>query len=686
MLKKYPFVKQEGYKDCGLTSLLMIIKYYKGNVSIERLRDLTHTNKNGTSAFNLVKASHELGFYSKGVRGSLNDLKYVVLPCIAHVIINNSIKHFIVIYEINYDKEILIVADPAYGIKKISFSEFSSIWTGVLIIIYPIRSIPIMKDINVNSFIFKTIFKYKKSLIILFLLSILIILLNLISSFYFKFIIDGIDISKGYLKNIFFVFLLLSITRLVINYLRSKFLIILNCKLDFSLVLDAFKRIILLPYHYYHNRTTGEIVSKINDLGVSRDFISKICVNLFIDFPLVIISAFFLFKINISLFLITFLIFVLYLLLSYIYSRVYKLYIYKVKTNREIINSYMYESISGFETVKGINIESNVIDKFNNKYINYLNDMYRLDNHISNQSFLRDLINDIGNIFVLLFGSFLVFDGKISIGYLITYSSMMIYFLEPIRNIIDMDVSVKESRESITRLLSLYENYFDKGIVNFKGGRICFSNLSFSFDNKKILKNINLVINKGERIMICGTSGSGKSTLLKLLMKYYSVNRGMIFIDGIDINDYKVKSLRKNISYVSQNEIIFNDSLINNLNFYSRDNNEVLNMARLVEFNEIMDNDLGLNMMIEENGLNLSGGQRQRIVLARALLKQAQIILIDEGLSQVDVPLERKILKNIFNEFRDKTFIIVSHRMENVDLYDRVIKINNGEIIDEKTI
>ena len=107
MLKKYPFVKQEGYKDCGLTSLLMIIKYYKGNVSIERLRDLTHTNKNGTSAFNLVKASHELGFYSKGVRGSLNDLKSVVLPCIAHVIINNSIKHFIVIYEINYDKEIL---------------------------------------------------------------------------------------------------------------------------------------------------------------------------------------------------------------------------------------------------------------------------------------------------------------------------------------------------------------------------------------------------------------------------------------------------------------------------------------------------------------------------------------------------------------------------------------------------
>ena len=686
MLKKYPFVRQEGYKDCGLTSLLMIIRYYKGNVSIERLRDLTHTNKNGTSAFNIIKASNELGFYSKGVKGGMNDLKSVVLPCIAHVIINNSIKHFIVIYEINYDKEVLIIADPASGIKKISFSEFSLIWTGVLIIIYPVRSIPVMKNVDVNSFICKTIFKYKKSMIILFLLSILIILLKLISSFYFKFIIDGIDISKEYLKGIFYVFLLLTITRLVINYLRGKFLITLNCKLDFSLVLDAFKRIILLPYYYYHNRTTGEMISKINDLSVSRDFISKICVSLFIDFPLIIISAVFLIKINISLFLMTLLIFVLYLILSYIYSKVYENYICKVKTNREIINSYMYESISGFETIKGMSIENSVVDRFNNKYIKYLNDMYLLDNHINNQSFFRDFINDIGNIFILLFGSLLVCDGKFSIGYLITYSSMMIYFLEPIRNIINMDVGIKESRESITRVLSLYENYSDKGIINFKGGKICFSNLNFSFDNRDILKNINLVINKGERIMICGSSGSGKSTLLKLLMRYYSINRGMISIDGIDINDYKVKSLRKNILYISQNEIVFNDTLLNNLNFYSRDNNDVLKMARLVEFNEIMDNDLGLNMMIEENGFNLSGGQRQRIVLARSLLKQAQIILIDEGLSQVDISLERKILKNIFSEFKDRTFIIVSHRMENIDLYDRVVKINSGEIVDEKTM
>lgn len=684
MLKKYPFIKQEGFKDCGCASMLMIIKYYKGNISIERLRDLTHTNKSGTSAYNIIRAFQELGFYSKGVKCGIDDLKSIVFPCISHVVIDN-IKHYVVIYEINFLKEYIIIADPARGIRKISFNDFISIWSGVLIVMYPVRNVPIYKSISISSFISKNIVNNKSNLIILFFLSLFSILLKLVSSFYFKFIIEGIDISRNYLRIICIIFLLLSLTKLVINYLRSKFLIIINSRLDFSLVLDAFKRIISLPYRYYHNRSTGEIVSKINDLSVSRDFISKVCVLLFIDFPLIIISIIFLIKINFRLFLITLIPFVLYLFLTIIYSRVFDFYISKVKNYKERVNSYMYEAINGFETVKGLNIESRVIDRFNNIYISFLNGMFKLNNHVNNQAFMKDLINEIGNIFILFIGSILVFDSKFSIGYLITYSSMMVYFLEPIRNIIDMDFNVKESKESITRVLSLYENYSDKGIINFKDGNICFKNLSFTFDNRKdILKGVNVSINKGEKVMIYGTSGSGKSTLLKLLMGYYSVDRGMIFIDNIDINDYKVKSLRKNITYVSQNEVLFNDTLINNLRFKCCDNDRILSMTRLLEFNEILDNDLGLNMMVEENGFNLSGGQRQRIVLARALLGQAQIILIDEGLSQVDVSLERKILINIFNEFKDKTFIIISHRMENLDLFDKFIKVENGEVFCEE--
>ena len=451
------------------------------------------------------------------------------------------------------------------------------------------------------------------------------------------------------------------------------------------MTLDAFRRIILLPYHYYHNRTSGEIISKINDLGNSRDVISKICVCLFIDLPLVIISIFFLIRINIKLFFVTLFVFLFYFILSFIYNRVYKYWINNIKNEKERINSFMFESISGFETVKGIGIEDKIIDKFNCKYIQLLNNIYRLQKHVNVQSNLKDLINDLGNLFIVFLGSLLVIDNKFDLGYLITFTSMMIYFLEPIRNIIDLDLEYKESRESITRVLSLYEDYSDKGIIDFKNGLIEFKNLCFTFDNKRdVLIDVSLKVNSGEKIMFYGNSGSGKSTLFKLLMGYYNVDRGKIFISGVDINDYRVESLRKNIAYISQNEILFNDTLVNNLKFYSSDNDDIVSMAKLFEFNEILDNNLGFNMMIEENGFNLSGGERQRIVLARTFLKNSSVILIDEGLSQIDVSLERKILSNVFSIYKNTTIIIISHRLENMDLYDRVIHIEEGKIIDEK--
>lgn len=686
MFKKYPFVRQEGYKDCGCACLQMILKYYKGNLSLERLRELSKTSKNGTTAYNIIKCANEIGFSSYGVKGEIENLNEVVLPCIAHVIIDNLYKHYIVIYNVNYDKKFLLIADPDKGIKKISFDDFNKIWTGVLIILFPIRSLPITKNISIFNFLFHKIFIYKKNIMFIFWLSLFVIIIKLVSSFYFKFLIEGIELSKGYLKSIFIIFCSLELTKLIINYLRNRILIILNCKIDFSLTLDAFKQIILLPYHYYHNRTTGEVISKINDLGNVRDVISKIIVSLFIDIPLLVISIIFLVNINLKLFIIALGIFVFYILLSLIYNHIFKTYINKIKEKQEIVNSYMYESISGFETVKGIHVEDKIINRFNYKYTLLLNDIFRLQNHVNNQGFIKDLINDVGNIFILFFGCLLVFDGKIDFGYLLTFSSMMAYFLEPIRNLIDLDVDIKDSREAINRILSLYESCEEKGIVEFKNGGIRFNNLNYSYDDVNyILKNVSFSINKGEKIMIYGSSGSGKSTLLKLLMRYYEIDRGMIYIGDNDINDINLSDLRQNITYISQNEVLFNGTILDNLKYYNEcDNDDVINMTKLVEFNEILDNKLGLNLLVEENGFNFSGGQRQRIVLARSMLKNSDIILIDEGLNQIDVSLERKILTNIFNKYQDKTIIIISHRLDNLDLYDRLFKVSDGKVIEDR--
>ena len=182
-----------------------------------------------------------------------------------------------------------------------------------------------------------------------------------------------------------------------------------------------------------------------------------------------------------------------------------------------------------------------------------------------------------------------------------------------------------------------------------------------------ILNNINLEIRKGEKVIITGVSGSGKSTLVKLIKGYYKSH--------IRIGNKSIDTKLNNVSYVSKNDFLFEDTLYGNL--MSDDNEKVNEMIELCQIK----NDL--NMFIEENGFNVSGGEKARIVLARTLLKPFNILIIDEGLDEVDINTERKILKNIFDKFMNKTIIVISHRLDNMDLYNHWIEINNGKIIND---
>ena len=212
-------------------------------------------------------------------------------------------------------------------------------------------------------------------------------------------------------------------------------------------------------------------------------------------------------------------------------------------------------------------------------------------------------------------------------------------------------------------------------------GNINIRNLSFTYNNKiNILNNINLDINKSKKVLLLGKSGSGKSTLLKLLYRYYDVPRNSIFINNYDILDYNLLDIRKNIAYISQNEFIFTGSVRDNI-ILDRDisESEFLLVCKLTYVSDIVkDNPLSYDMPLEENGVNISGGQRQRIILARTILKKSKIIMIDEGLNEIDVSLERKILKNMFMYLNNCIFIIISHRIDNLDLYNQVIRLDNG--------
>ena len=525
---------------------------------------------------------------------------------------------------------------------------------------------------------------HKKPLTNIFILSIFITLFSIITSFYTEYMINALNtLSKHNLLIIFYIFFLINVLKLITDYVRNKSLLYINQKLDLSLTIDTFNKIIELPYHYYHDRTTGDVLARINDLEKIRELISKVALSLFIDLPLTIVSLVILYIINSTLFIVGLIILMLYFVIIILFKQSLTDSINNIKIKQSEINSCMIESVSGFETIKGINIENSIEEKFEMKYVKFLKEIFNYQNLYFIQDFLKELINNIGFIVITLIGCLLVVEDKMTLGALFTFTSLLVYFLEPIKNIITLDNIVKDAKESLKRILNIITYDTNKnGIINeFKNGDIEFKNLDFTFNDRDyILKNINLKIKKNSKVMVVGESGSGKSTLFKLLKKYYSVKNNKVFINNIGINNYDKKVLNENIMYLSQNEILFNDTLYNNLIFDDSDSSKLLEITKMCYVDEFMDNNLGFNMLIEENGFNLSGGEKQRIMLARALLKNFEILIIDEGLNQVDINLERKILKNIFKKYKDKTIIVVSHRLDNLDLFDELIEIEKGVV------
>jgi len=693
MKKKIPIVKQEGIKDCGASCLLSIIRYYGGNISLEKLRELTKTTKIGTTAYHLTLASEKLGFVSKGIKcKSLNDLNNKIdIPFIAHLVINKSYKHYIVVYDLNYKKKIVTIMDPNSGVKKLSFDEFDKVWSKVIITFYPVKKIPTYKtNNNVKNILKYLVSNNKKVFVHIVLLSLFITLFNIINSYYFKIIIDDIvvsSINNFYIISFFFVIFIL--LKSLCEFFRNQLILYSNQKIDYQLFTKTFSHVMNLPYDYFKNKTTGEILSRISDLNYIKEAISKVIVTIFVDLLLIIISGAILLGINKDLFLITIIIFVLYLIVALIFSPIYKRLINLSQEKNAQINSNLIESINGFETIKSMNLQNRTINKIENQYMDNLYVEHKVNKNHNIGQFLKDLIGGLG-LFVILFVGYLkVMKGMLSIGDLITYNSLLIYFLNPIKNILELEPLIRYALSSFKRVNELYEIDMEKLEIDHKytgnkiKGNITIKDFSYSINDKDlILNNINLNASRGSKIMIIGNSGCGKSTLLKSLLKYSEIERGKIFIDDKDINDYNTKELRENITYISQNETLFTDSIFNNIVLNKDiDYNEFLKQSRLTEVDKICNKKyLGYDTLLEENGFNISGGERNRIILCRALIKSSNIILLDEALNEIDVNMERRILKRMFKNMKEKTIIVVSHRLENMDLYDCVVSMENGTI------
>ena len=682
-MKKHIFIKQDDLKDCGISCLLMIIKTYKGNSSKEYLRWISNTNNDGVTALGLVETAKKFNFDSYGFKSDLENIEESNLPIIAHTIIDNKYKHFVVIYEIDHNNKMLLVADPATKIYKTNFSEFQNISTGNFIYLKPLKKILCLNSsYSLLKIIKMFILKNKANIVLAITLCLLFSILTCFNSYYLKYIIDNfikININNLLFFTLVVTLISINILKSIINYFKYLLLINFNNQLDLTVFKNVYEKIISLPYIYFKNRTTGEVMTRINDLGVIKQILSEFITTIMIDVLLIFVSLIFLTVINFRLLFIFLLLIPLYLIIFFVSKNKIKENIELLKNESENVNTYLINSVNNIETIRNLNINSKFIDKFINTYNKYINKYNYYNKIVLKNNFIYELIDIFQLVIIILLGFYLIRNGQMEITDLLVITSFGSIISSSMINIIDFLFNLINGMASLNRINELCDIYEEE--KDYKYGitfpvNIEVKNLNYSYTYKnKCLSNINFKIKNSEKVMITGKSGIGKSTLAKILMGYLDVSDNQVLINGQDINKISKSVLKEKITLVCQNESLFPISIKENIlmgreiSDYSFDK-----VCKLMKVDEILnENFLTYNYKLEEGGFNFSGGQKQRIVLARSILKESDIYIFDESLCNLDVSLEREILINLFDYLKDKIVIVISHRFNNEDLFDKKI-------------
>lgn len=685
-MDKKLIVKQNGLKDCGPSCLLSIMKYYGIEASHEEVSFILKTDINGTNALNIINGSKTFGFDGYGIKYSYDEIinNSISFPIICHVN-KNGLYHFIVIYKVK--KDYLIVMDPSSNIYKLHKNDFKKIYLGVSLVIYPIKKVNnITPQKELKEQLLSYLFLERKIITKILILSLLTITLSTISNYFTLLIIDYIipNYTLNLLVKISIIFLIIQITKSLLNYIKNKYIILLENNISKNVNNEIIRKLFNLPYLFFKNKSTGEIISRVNDIKQFNELFSDIIMNISNDIIMILISLTLLLIINPKLFIIFIVEMIIYFIIVISYKRIFRVKTNEVLENESIYNKILNESIYGYESNKNINMINNTIKKIEISHISYLHKIKNLSSLLNKQKLLKDLLVNITEIISLIISTILIINKKITIGEFILFNTLSYYFTEPIKNILDLEPNINLLKNVYRRLYDLLIVREEKMIENNikLNKEIKINNLSYTHDGyNNIFENVEINIPFKSRYLIYGNSGNGKSTIIKILLKYLTDYKGNILIGDINLKDIDKNTISNNFTYVSQNNYLNNDTLINNI-IYDRDISyeeyeEIINICNLNKFRD--SKKLRNNFMIEEDGYNISGGERQKILLARGLLKNSNYIILDESLSEVGLDEEKEIINKIFKKFNDKTIIYITHKEEIIKLFDQKYKLERSK-------
>ena len=655
------FIRQVGLQDCGVCCLYNITKYYGGHIDYNKLRELTNTTKDGTSIYNLIMASKKIGFESKAYKCGINDLYKLSFPLIALIKIKDY-NHFVILNDIIDDK--VIIFDPIRGKINYAIDDFLSEWQKI-VITYEKKGELIKEKSSYSNYLSKIFNNNKKIIIFISVLSFLLVVLNTFQSIYLKRIID-----KRVDSNTFIIFLLLILFKTFVDYLRNKYLIHFNNSLNSNLTFDVYKKIFYLPQKYLHKIPVGDIISRIYDLYYINEFINTLTVSSIIDLLTVIIFLFIILFNSPIIFFITIIFLFVYFCFYVFFRKENNKLLEETKEKNYNNNSVLVDNLNGITSIKNLSLEQKVLDKQLKLYNSYMLSSYKTDKFLNKENAVNNFIESFGIILVLFIGCKLLYNNRISIGVLTYIYSLYISIFLALKNILYLDRMVINSKISFNNINSFLN------IKEIKKEKIFIKEINKIEYRDYIINKTkyNIIINKGDYVLIKGYSGIGKSTMFKGLIK--EVYTDNIFIDNINISNINDKSIKNNITYISQNEHLFNGTIKDNILMYKSINKKDLDkILKITLLDKVLKNKkIDINYRLEDNGNNLSGGERKKILLARALIRNTDFIILDEIFDEIDTLGEEKILNNIKKSIK-KTIIVISHRCSNLSMYNKVIEV-----------
>lgn len=706
-MDNFPFYKQHDSSDCGAACLRMVARYYGRHYSLEYLREHSFLDKEGVSLMGIAHAAEKIGFRTLGVKTGLKRLQEdIPLPCIAHW----EQDHFVVVYKLQNRK--VFVANPEVGKLELEEEEFLNGWIsdvvntepqGILLLLETTPEFLKREGEQISetgfSFLWSYLRSYKRLLGQLFLGLALGSAIQLIFPFLMQALVD-----KGVqLNDLNFVFLILAaqgmlfVSQVAVEFIRGWILLHIGTRVNINLVSDFLIKLMRLPMSFFDSKMTGDLLQRIYDNErIERFLTSSSLVTLFSVFNLLVFGAVLLFY-NVTIFLIFVGAAALYfgwviLFLQHRRTLDYRRFDQMAENQNKLI-----ELVNGMQEIKLHNAERQkrwAWERIQARLFR-VNVQYLATDQMQRAGAAS--INEIKNIIISVVAASAVIAGDMTLGMMLAVQYIIGHMNAPLEALVQFILAAQEAKISLERMNEIHLRPDEEGLNDAKvtvlpaNGDLVLQNVSFRYGgphDPPALKNVSLVFREGKTTAIVGTSGSGKTTLLKLLLNFYPPTDGFIRLGDLNLGNINHAIWRNNCGVVMQDGYIFSDAIARNIALGDEniDRRRLLYATKVANIQNFIESlPLGYNTKVGQDGAGLSQGQKQRLLIARAVYKDPNYIFFDEATNALDAYNERVILHNLEHTFRNKTVIIVAHRLSTVRNADHIVVLEKGEVVEQGT-